>query len=152
MCLWNCLLRPSVAVDACLALSRFAPCAGAPLRSLSFFRGQCGGPCVDLSVVPSATHATASTAQKKSVSYLTTTHNNTQQHTTTHNHNRNNTQPQQPQQPPQPTTTNHNNQTSRHGCPSCRGGGSSVASQVPTFLGDLAGEARRQPEPRPERY
>ena len=37
------------------------------------------------------------------------------------------------------------------GWPSCRGRGSSVASQVPTIVGDLAGEAKSQPEPCTER-
>ena len=38
-----------------------------------------------------------------------------------------------------------NEQQQQQGCPSCRGSGSSVASQVLTLVGDLAGEARRQP-------
>ena len=59
-----------LSVDACLALSRFALCAGASLRLgrvvvFHFFRPQCGGFCVDLFVVLSATYATASRAQVK---------------------------------------------------------------------------------------
>ena len=88
MLLWNCLLRPSV--DACLALSRLAPCAGAPLGLgrvvlFPFFKPQCGGPGVDLSVAPSATHATASMAQAE-VSVLSETYTHTHIHTYTHIH------------------------------------------------------------------
>ena len=104
------------------------------------------------------------TAQHNNTQHNNTQHNNTQQHTTTHNNNtttHNNTQQHTTthNNTQQHTTTNNNQQqptiTTTTTTPRLAGltyRWRSVASQVLTLVGELAGEARCQPEPCTERY